>query len=242
MPRGKKRLDQLVVECGLAPDVARAQALILAGEILINGASAKHAGAQYSLESRIERKASPQFASRAGHKLVAALDSFSINVKGRICADVGVCSGGFTDVLFKREAAKVYAIDVGYGDIDWELRKDSRVILMERTNARTLRELPEKVSFVCIDVSFISVTLILPNVKNWLEQEGDVVVLIKPQFEAPAAKVALGGVVQDPAVHEEVKRVIVNEAEKLGFVSHGLIPSPLKGQEGNQEFLAWFKN
>jgi 23S rRNA (cytidine1920-2'-O)/16S rRNA (cytidine1409-2'-O)-methyltransferase len=177
------------------------------------------------------------YVSRGGLKLAAALDEFKIELSNAICADVGASTGGFTDVLLQRGASRVYAIDVGYGQLDWKLRQNERVVVMERTNARYLESLPEPVNLVTIDASFISLTLILPTAKKWLATPGLVVALVKPQFEAGRGQVGKGGVVRDKAVHRQVLENIVNFAAGAGFKLLSLIPSPITGPAGNHEFL-----
>ena len=181
------------------------------------------------------------YVGRGGFKLAGALTRFGLAVNGRTCADVGACTGGFTDVLLQQGAARVYAIDVGYGQLDWKLRQDKRVVVMERTNARYLEALPETVSFVCIDVSFISLRLILPAVQQWLTSEADVVALIKPQFEAGPDQVGKGGIVKDTAVHQQVLQEILTWSREHGFVPRGLMRSPVTGTDGNVEFLVWLR-
>jgi 23S rRNA (cytidine1920-2'-O)/16S rRNA (cytidine1409-2'-O)-methyltransferase len=238
----KERLDKLLVERGLAPTRAKGQALILAGEVLVDGVRADKAGTAVSLTATIELKTPMPYVGRGGFKLAAALDAFQLDVAGRVCADVGACTGGFTDVLLQRDAARVYAIDVGYGQLDWKLRQDERVVVMERTNARYLESLPEPVRFVCIDVSFISLRLILPAVHRWLTPDGDVVALVKPQFEAGQAYVGKGGIVRATAVHQQVLEEIIGWCGANGFAPQGLMRSPLTGTDGNVEFLLWLRS
>jgi 23S rRNA (cytidine1920-2'-O)/16S rRNA (cytidine1409-2'-O)-methyltransferase len=183
--------------------------------------------------------APPRYVSRGGEKLAAALQAFAIEVRGAVCADVGASTGGFTDCLLQAGAARVYAIDVGHGLLHWKLRADPRVVLMERTNARYLERLPEAVDFVSVDVSFISLRLILPAVRRWLKAGGQVVALVKPQFEAGREQVGRKGVVRDVEVHKQVLIRILGTARELGLGARGLIRSPLRGPKGNQEFLLW---
>jgi 23S rRNA (cytidine1920-2'-O)/16S rRNA (cytidine1409-2'-O)-methyltransferase len=180
----------------------------------------------------------PRFVSRGGEKLAAALAGFEITPKGWICADVGASTGGFTDCLLQAGAEKVYAIDVGKGQLHWRLRNDPRVVVMEATNARYLQELPDSVDLVVMDVSFISLGKVLPMAKRWLKREGKIIALIKPQFEAGKGKVGKGGVVRDPETHRDVLHKVFNEAEALGLFSRALLRSPLLGPKGNVEFLA----
>jgi 23S rRNA (cytidine1920-2'-O)/16S rRNA (cytidine1409-2'-O)-methyltransferase len=239
----KARLDVIMVRRGLAETRARAQALILEGKVRVDGELIDKPGHMISPQAQIEITASLPYVSRGGIKLAAALDAFQINPAGWICADVGASTGGFTDCLLQRGAARVFAIDVGYGELAWPLRHDPRVVVLERTNARYLSTLPGDVhvSLVTVDVSFISVRLILPTVKNWLEPEGRIIVLIKPQFEAGRAQVGRGGVVKDPAVHCEVLRHVLTFAQGLDLSPQGLIPSPLRRPAGNVEFLAYLR-
>ncbi|MEJ2749744.1 MAG: TlyA family RNA methyltransferase, partial [Anaerolineae bacterium] len=178
MAKNKERLDKLLVARDLTSTRSKAQGLILAGEVLVDGVQVDKPGTAVSLDAEITLKSPLPFVGRGGFKLAGALTEFGMGVNGRVCADVGACTGGFTDVLLQNGAARVYAIDVGYGQLDWKLRNDERVIVMERTNARYVEELAEPVSFVCIDVSFISLKLILPAVQNWLAAQADVVALI----------------------------------------------------------------
>jgi 23S rRNA (cytidine1920-2'-O)/16S rRNA (cytidine1409-2'-O)-methyltransferase len=178
---------------------------------------------------------------RGGFKLAAALDAFRIDATGRIAADVGACTGGFTDVLLQRGAAKVFAIDVGYGQLDWSLRQDERVVVMERTNARYLEALDEPVNFVCMDLSFISLRLVLPAVQKWLLSQADIVALIKPQFEAGPEQVGKGGIVRDTAVHKQVVADILTWAAEHHLHPRDVIRSPITGGDGNVEFLIWLQ-
>lgn len=239
MTKGKERLDKLLVQQGLAPTRTKAQATILAGEVFVDGQRVDKPGTAVAMTATITLKNSMPYVGRGGYKLAEALDSFAIDVQGRVCADVGACTGGFTDVLLQRGAAKVYAIDVGYGQLDWKLRQDERVVVMERTNARYLQALPEEVSFVCIDVSFISLKLILPAVRQWLAASGDIVALVKPQFEAGPELVGKGGIVRETAVHQHVLADLSAWCESHQFKQKGMIDSPITGADGNREFLLW---
>ena len=184
-------------------------------------------------------KTKPRFVSRGGEKLAAALDAFPVSVGGRLCADVGASTGGFTDCLLQYGAERVYAIDVGYGQLDYRLRQDERVVVLERTNARYIEALSEPVSLIVLDASFISLRLLLPVLKGWLTPAAHVIPLIKPQFEAGRDDVGKGGVVRDEAVHRRVLEEVLASALALGFTPRGLIRSPLKGPAGNIEFLTW---
>jgi 23S rRNA (cytidine1920-2'-O)/16S rRNA (cytidine1409-2'-O)-methyltransferase len=197
-------------------------------------------GTRVSTEADITIERDLPYVSRGGLKLVAALDKFKLDPTGAICADVGASTGGFTDLLLQRGAAQVYAIDVGYGQLAWKLRQDARVVVMERTNARYLEALPEPVSLVTIDVSFISLKLILPVVKKWLATPGFIIALVKPQFEAGRNQVGKGGVVRDRAVHRQVLEDIIRYAESIELSPLGLTLSSITGPAGNYEFLAYF--
>ena len=247
----KIRLDVLLTERGLAESRAKAQALIMAGQVRVDGQVALKPATAIESGSGLEVDSGPRFVSRGGEKLDAALEAFGIDVRGRICADVGASTGGFTDCMLQRGAAKVYAIDVGKGILHWKIRKHPRVVVMEETNARYVESLPEQVSFVTIDASFISLKILLPVVKKWFiaplqmgegrRGEGCVLALIKPQFEAGKKDVARGGgVIRDPLIHRQVLTDILSLAQnELGFHIRDLIKSPLLGPKGNAEFLAW---
>jgi 23S rRNA (cytidine1920-2'-O)/16S rRNA (cytidine1409-2'-O)-methyltransferase len=238
----RERLDVLLVERGLFESRELAQRFIMAGEVLVNEQVIDKPGTRVATDAELVVKAAPRFVSRGGDKLEAALAAFAIPTAEAICADVGASTGGFTDCLLKRGAARVYAIDVGYGQLDQRLRSDARVVVMERTNARYLDALPTTVSVVSIDASFISLTLLLPVVRGWLADRADVIPLIKPQFEAGRDDVGKGGVVKSPEVHARVLREVLTAAQAIGFAVRGLIRSPLKGPAGNIEFLAWLQH
>jgi len=235
----KKRIDILLVERGLAESCNRAQRLVMAGEVRVNGEMVHKSSTQVHEDVQIEIKKQPKYVSRGGLKLEAAIDAFKVVIQGKVCADVGASTGGFTDCLLQNGAEKVYGIDVGYGVLHWKLRQDPRVIVMERTNARYLDALPESVDLVTIDASFISLALILPAVRAWFEGNGgQTIALIKPQFEAERKAAALhAGVIKDQAVHERVLKETLSSALVLGFWPMGLIPSPICGPKGNVEFL-----
>jgi 23S rRNA (cytidine1920-2'-O)/16S rRNA (cytidine1409-2'-O)-methyltransferase len=215
--------------------------MIMAGEVLVDGQRQDKPGMAVALDADIMLVAPLPYVSRGGYKLAAALDAFALDVNSRVCADVGACTGGFTDVFLQRGAAQVYAIDVGQGQLDWKLRQDERVIVMERTNARYLEKLPQPVTFVAIDVSFISLKLILPAVRNWLARPADVVALIKPQFEAGPEQVGRGGIVRDAAVRRQVLRDVLRWAQEQGWRVDGLVTSPIQGSDGNIEYLVWLR-
>lgn len=240
MPQlAKYRLDVLLVERQLAPTRSKAQGMIMAGEVIVNGAMVDKPGSQYPASVEITLVSKPQFVSRGGDKLAGALHDFSYSPSSKICADVGASTGGFTDCLLQNGASKVYAIDVGYGQLAHKLRDDNRVIPMERTNARYLTVLPEPIELVVIDASFISLKLILPTIKGWLSPSSDIIALIKPQFEAGRSDVGKGGVVRDSQIHERVIQEIALFSQTLNFQVHGLTQSQLKGPSGNIEFLIW---
>ncbi len=234
----KRRADEVLVEQGLAPSRSKARALIMAGQVRIGDAVIDKAGAAVSTDAELTVVSGPEYVSRGGEKLVHALTQFSINPNGLVCADFGASTGGFTDVLLKHGAGRVYAIDVGYGQLDYQLRTDERVVVMERTNARHLESLPEPVDLVVIDVSFISLAQMFPAVQRVLNaQSGRCVALIKPQFEAGRARVGKGGVVRDRRVHRDVIHAVVTSAATFGLQPANLTASPIYGPKGNREFL-----
>ena len=235
---GRKRLDVLLVERGLAETREKAQALISAGEVSVTGKVVDKPGTAVDESSALVVAQPPPYVSRGGFKLEHALAAFNISVAGLVAADVGASTGGFTDCLLQRGAARVYAVDVGYGQLDWRLRNDPRVVVLERTNARYLTALTEPVDMATLDVSFISLALVLPAVAGWLKVGGYAVALVKPQFEAGRGQVPRGGVVRDPAVHKQVLARITTWALANGWRVGGLTPSPILGPAGNREFLA----
>lgn len=238
----KQRLDNLLAEKKLAPSREKARSLIMAGLVLVDGRAVTKAGEQVSdtADIAVKEDAIP-FVSRGGLKLQKAMTVFPISLEKQICADIGASTGGFTDCMLQHGAAHVYAIDVGYGQLDWKLRNDERVTVMERTNARFMEPgwFREPVSFASIDVSFISLRLMLPPLLSCLTETGAVVALIKPQFEAGRADVGKNGVVRDPAVHCRVCSEIVSFAEQTGYIVSGLSFSPITGPKGNIEYLLW---
>ena len=243
----KTRLDVLLVERGLAESRSQAQRLVMAGQVRVDGQVELRAAARVQPGVTLEVERGRRFASRGGDKLEAALQAFSFQVQGLICADVGASTGGFTDCLLQHGAARVYAIDVGRGILDWKLRQDSRVVVMEGTNARFVEHLAEPVQLVTIDVSFISLKIILPAVKGWMPidrevRRGSVIALVKPQFEAGRQQVGRGkGVIRDPLVHRQVLLDVLGSASQTSFATRGLLRSPLTGPKGNTEFLAWLE-
>lgn len=239
MSQKPSRLDVLVHQLGLAPSREQARRMIMAGEVRVNGQVADKPGTRVSPTSEITVEAGPPYVSRGGYKLEKALDEFGISPAGCVVADVGASTGGFTDLWLQRGAVRVYAIDVGYGQLAWTLRQDPRVVVMERTNARHLEALPEPIQLASADVSFISLSLILPRIYDWLVEEGQAVALIKPQFEAGAEHVGKGGVVRSRQTHLDVLERVLTNATGGGWHLRGLTRSPIKGPAGNIEFLAW---
>lgn len=240
----RKRLDQRLVEEGLFASREKAQAAIMAGLVWVNGKRAEKAGHAIEESALIEIKGEVlPYVSRGGLKLARALDAFGISMEGKVCADIGASTGGFTDCMLKNGAARVYAIDVGYGQLDWSLRNNPSVVVMERTNARYLK--PEQFAikpvFASIDVSFISLKIIVPAVLQLLEKPGEIVALIKPQFEAGKDRVGKKGVVRDPEVHLDVIQKTLKMGQEMGLVCSGLTYSPIKGPEGNIEFLIYWR-
>lgn len=213
----------------------------MAGEVLINGQVVDKAGTLVQADAAIKLKAKPKFVSRGGEKLEAALNAFGLNVKGCVCADVGASTGGFTDCLLQRGAQKVYALDVGEGILDWKLRSEARVVVMENVNARYVESLPEPIRLITIDASFISLKIILPVARKWLMPEGEIVALIKPQFEVGKDRVGRGGVVREAKAHRDVLEDVLNFAQSVSLNPQGLIRSPLLGPAGNAEFLVWLR-
>ncbi len=239
----KIRLDQLLTTRGLAETRARAQALVMAGSVRVNGQAASKPGALVDTSAEISVTSALPYVSRGGYKLAHALDQFGLDPHGLVALDVGASTGGFTDLLLQRGAARVYAVDVGYGILDYRLRSDPRVVALERTNIRHLTALPASVLADCavIDVAFISLRLVLPATIALLVPGAWIVALIKPQFEAGAGQVGKGGVVRDPAIHRAVLRSVLSYAAELGLTPRGLVRSPITGPAGNIEFLAWLQ-
>jgi 23S rRNA (cytidine1920-2'-O)/16S rRNA (cytidine1409-2'-O)-methyltransferase len=227
----------LLVERGLVESRAKAQALIMAGEVKVEGKAAIKPGTLVAEEVVITLLQPPPFVSRGGIKLDYALDQFRLDVSSKVAADIGASTGGFTDCLLKRGASRVYALDVGYGQLDYRLRRDKRVVVMERVNARYPISLPEQVDLATIDLSFISVEKVIPSVANLLKDDGYLVVLLKPQFEAKRSEVGKGGIVKQPLVHARVIGRFVAWAVGHGFRLGGLVASPILGASGNREFF-----
>ena len=240
----KERLDVLLVQGGYAPSREKAKAIIMAGQVYVNGQKEDKAGMKFDIYSPIEvRGQTLKYVSRGGLKLEKALQTFPISLEGTVCMDIGASTGGFTDCMLQNGAARVYAIDVGHGQLHWKLRNDDRVVCMERFNVRYLKpeDLPESPSFASIDVSFISLKLILGPVASALKEDGQIAALIKPQFEAGRELVGKKGVVRDRKVHEEVVRDVTDMASGLGFEILGLDYSPIRGPEGNIEYLMYIR-
>jgi 23S rRNA (cytidine1920-2'-O)/16S rRNA (cytidine1409-2'-O)-methyltransferase len=239
----KVRLDNLLVARGLAETRTKAQALVMAGSVRVGGQPAAKPGVMVDEAAEVEVTAALPYASRGGYKLAHALDAFGLSPAGLVALDAGASTGGFTDVLLQRGAARVFAVDVGYGILDYRLRADPRVTAMERTNVRHLERLPDEALAGCavIDVSFISLRLVLPAVQRLISPDAWVVALIKPQFEAGAEQVGKGGVVRDAAVHRAVLRDVLTFAAEIGLTPRGLERSPITGPAGNVEFLAWLQ-
>jgi len=240
----KKRLDVLVTEKGLADSREKAKVLIMAGEIFVDGQRGDKAGDTFEESVLIEHrgKAMP-YVSRGGYKLEKAMESFGIKLEGKLCMDIGASTGGFTDCMLQNGAVKVYSIDVGYGQLAWKLREDPRVVCMEKTNVRYLTpaDLDAVPQFASIDVSFISLTLVLPATITCLSEDGEIAALIKPQFEAGREKVGKKGVVRESSVHVEVIEKVIAFAREAGLKVCGLTYSPIKGPEGNIEYLIYLK-
>lgn len=243
MSAKKERLDLLVVTRGLAASREQAQRLIMAGEVEVDGVRQDKPGRAVAQDAEITVRAPLPYVSRGGLKLAAALDAFAFDVTGLVAADVGASTGGFTDCLLQRGAAGVYAIDVGYGQLAWKLQTDPRVVVLDRTNVRHLDALPGGVlaDFAVIDASFISLALVLPATLRLIKPDGQVIALIKPQFEAGAEQVGKGGVVRDPKVHRRVLMETCALAATLGLAVAGLTVSPAPGPAGNIEFLVWLR-
>lgn len=236
----KERLDVLLVQRGMAASREKAKAMIMAGEILVDGEREDKAGSMFPDTVTITQKGRPlPYVSRGGLKLEKAMTHFGLDLTGKICMDVGASTGGFTDCMLQNGAVKVYAVDVGHGQLDWKLRNDERVVCMERTNIRyvTPEDIQEPVQFVSIDVSFISLTKVLLPMRNLMEEGAEMTALIKPQFEAGREKVGKKGVVRDPAVHLEVIQTVISYAKSISFGVRHLEFSPIKGPEGNIEYL-----
>jgi 23S rRNA (cytidine1920-2'-O)/16S rRNA (cytidine1409-2'-O)-methyltransferase len=240
----KQRIDKLLVERGLAETRQKAQALVMAGQVLVNEQKVEKPGAMVQADAGVRLLGEPmRYASRAGMKLEAAIEAFGIRVDGKVCLDIGSSTGGFTDCLLQHGAARVYAVDVGAGQMDWRLRNDPRVVLREKLNARNLspQEIGQAVDFVSVDVSFISATLILPRLPALMKPDAEAVVLVKPQFEVGRGQVGKGGIVRDPELHAAAVEKVRSAAQAAGLNPAGAMASPVLGMEGNQEFLLHLK-
>lgn len=241
----KERLDVLLVKRNLAESREKAKAIIMSGNVFVDGGREDKAGTTFEESVSIEVRGSTlRYVSRGGLKLEKAIEAFGVELADKICMDVGASTGGFTDCMLQNGAARVYSVDVGHGQLAWRLRQDERVVCMEKTNVRyiTSGEVPDRIGFVSIDVSFISLTKVLLPVKALMDEEAQMVCLIKPQFEAGREKVGKKGVVRDPAVHEEVIRMVADYAQSIGMWILNLDFSPVKGPEGNIEYLLHLKN
>ena len=241
----KTRLDVLLVEQGLLESRQKAQAVIMAGSVFVDGQRVDKPGTAVPNTAAIQvRGHALPYVSRGGLKLEKAMQTFPLTLDGKVCADIGASTGGFTDCMLQNGATKVYAVDVGYGQLDWKLRGDPRVVCMERTNARYLthEQIPEELDFASVDVSFISLRLILPALDGLLSPEGEAVCLVKPQFEAGREKVGKKGVVLDPAVHLEVLEAFLEHAKESNFTVLGITYSPIRGPEGNIEYLGYLRH
>jgi 23S rRNA (cytidine1920-2'-O)/16S rRNA (cytidine1409-2'-O)-methyltransferase len=239
----KTRLDRLMVDRGLAESREKAQALIMAGEVRLNGQKAAKPGHAVEADCTVEVLLRPPYVSRGGFKLAGALRHFSLDVTGNVCLDIGSSTGGFTDVLLQSGALRVHAVDCGAGQLDWKLRTDPRVVVHEGINARSLlfQDIGEKVDFLCCDVSFISVTLILPAVTQLLQPAGQMVILIKPQFEVGKGQVGKGGIVRQPELHRAACEKVERAVREMGFQT-AIVESPIAGAEGNKEFLLYARH
>ncbi|MFP3154562.1 TlyA family RNA methyltransferase [Lachnospiraceae bacterium ZAX-1] len=241
----KERLDMLLVQRRLAPSREKAKAIIMAGQVFVAGEREDKAGTFFDEKVGIEVKGNPlKYVSRGGLKLEKAIQQFDLAMQDKICMDIGASTGGFTDCMLQMGAKKVYAVDVGYGQFAWKLRQDPRVVCMEKTNIRYVKpeDIKEELQFASVDVSFISLAKVLEPIKQLLCAQGEMVCLIKPQFEAGREKVGKKGVVRDPLVHEEVIKKVIFYAESLDFRVKGLEFSPIKGPEGNIEYLVYLQN
>ena len=237
----KKRIDIMLLEKGLAESRAKAQAMIMAGDVLADGKIVLKAGTLVNKDADVSVAEPPPFVSRGGLKLDYGLGYFGLDVRDAVVADIGASTGGFTDCLLKRGVRRVYAVDVGYGQLDYRLRQDPRVIVMDRVNARNTPDIREKLDIVVIDVSFISVEKIIPAVAGLLKEKGSIIVLVKPQFEAKRKEVGKGGIIRQPEIHARVLGRFVKWVTDNGYRLKGMVGSPIEGASGNREFLTWLK-
>jgi 23S rRNA (cytidine1920-2'-O)/16S rRNA (cytidine1409-2'-O)-methyltransferase len=240
MAKTKRRLDLIIVERKLVQSRERAKAMIMAGKVLVDDLLVDKPGTMINEDAQIQFKGDDiPFVSRGGVKLKGALTDFNLDVSDMICLDAGASTGGFTDCLLANGAKKVFAVDVGYGQLAWKLRQDNRVVVIERTNIRNMKQdaLPCLVDLITIDVSFISLKIIVPSVAKFLNNNGNILALIKPQFEVGREKVGKGGVVKDPVLHQQITDDLSDFFEKIGFISCGIFPSSILGPKGNREFF-----
>ncbi len=240
----KKRIDRLLMEKGLAPSMEKARALILAGSVIVNDQRVDKPGVEFGPQDTIRIRGEEQpYVSRGGLKLEKALEKFGIVPAGKVVLDIGASTGGFTDCLLKRGVRKVFALDVGYGQLDWSLRQDPRVVNIEKTNIRyvTPQDFPEPFDLITIDVAFISLTMVLPVAKELLKSNGEIVALIKPQFEVEKGEVEKGGVVRNHIKHQQVVEHIQEFSKEIGLTPAGVIESPVLGPMGNKEFLVYLR-
>ncbi len=245
MPKkSKKRIDELLVELGFAPAIDRARAMVMAGDVLVDDVPVDKAGDRVDPDSNIRLRGERcPFVSRGGFKLAGALENFRLDPSGKICMDVGASTGGFSDCLLQSGASKIYAVDVGRGQMDPRISRDKRVVVIDRTNIRRLKksEIPDDIDLAVVDVSFISLEVVLPEVNRFMARRSSVIALIKPQFEVAPSMVGDGGIVRDPAARKDAAQKVLNVGEKLGWKVAGLMESPIKGAKGNIEFLAFFQ-
>ncbi len=240
----KERLDKIVLDLGLFDDLKKAQAVIMSGKVLVNGEPCDKPGTKISIDSVINLKDKTiPYVSRGALKLEKAIEHFKVKPEDMICLDIGSSTGGFTDCLLQKGAEKVYAVDVGYGQLDWKLRQDKRVITMERTNIRHLEEdaIEDKVDLVVIDTSFISLKTVIPAALKFMKDKSKILALIKPQFEVAKGQVGKGGIVNDPDLHSEVKTKLTNFFENMGLAANGTTDSPILGTKGNKEFIIYLE-
>lgn len=240
----KIRLDELLVRCGLSSDLQQARGVIGAGEVFVNGQRVDKAGSQFSGDILPEIQERCPYVSRGGLKLKGALDAFPFDPSGLVCIDIGASSGGFTDCLLQHGAKKVYAIDVAYGQLDWKIRQDKRVVVIERFNARKIsrEQVPDPIDLAVIDAAFISLTKLIPPLIPLFSETISIICLIKPQFELPRQLIPPGGVVRNPAHHQQAIESVVHFVNQIGLQAKQIIPSPILGPKGNHEFLLLIKN
>jgi 23S rRNA (cytidine1920-2'-O)/16S rRNA (cytidine1409-2'-O)-methyltransferase len=240
----KRRIDKLIVDLGLVESREKARALILAGEVLINERRVEKAGEMVETGSLVRLKDQPiKYVGRGGFKLEAALDQFALRAEGKTCMDIGASTGGFTDCLLQRGAVQVFAVDVGTNQLDWKLRRDPRVVSIEKTNARFLKfaRIGALIDLIVVDVSFISLELIIPVLPPFCRPQTDLLLLVKPQFEVGRGQVGKGGIVRNPAMHAQAIEKVCEVAKRCGFIIKGSVESPITGAEGNREFFLWLR-